>query len=263
MKSVIKKLFNQAGLDIVRLGNERKLGYELEDEATECIQIIKDHTMLPKERLVTLYQQVSYCEKNRIPGCYVECGVWKGGAIGLMALANLNIGRERRQIHLFDAFQEICEPDAVVDGEQAIREVELLTGRKGQYKGTLEPVHGIYNSLGGPGTLAENQKLLEEVINYPEEFISYHVGWFQDTLPSHHEQIGQIAILRLDGDWYASTKVCLDYLFDKVAKGGVVIIDDYGVYEGCRRAVDEFIAQKQITAYLAPVDSVCRFFIKQ
>ena len=111
MKQVLKKIFNIVGLDIVKLRAPRDrnlnidehLGYELEVEAAKCIGIIRNNTMLSKRRLVTLYQQVAYCEENNIPGSFVECGVWKGGAIGLMALANLRTAKQRRHLHLFDA----------------------------------------------------------------------------------------------------------------------------------------------------------------
>lgn len=271
MKKYLRKLLNRFGIDVIRsssaiesnLNINEKLGYELEDDAVECIYIIKNNTMLSKRRLVTLYQQVAYCEKNNIPGSFVECGVWKGGAMGLMALANLRIGIERRHLHLFDAFQEICEPDASVDGERAVREVREFTKKSGHDEGKLLPLTGIYDSFGGAGTLEENKKLLEKIIGYPMEKIHYHVGWFQNTLPNDHEKIDQIAILRLDGDWYASTKVCLEHLFDKVVIGGVVIIDDYGTYEGCRRAFDEFVTSRNIQLFLGTVDRDCRFFVKQ
>jgi len=270
IKRLVRKLINAMGFDIVPLRSilennlniDEKLGFEFEDEAEACISIIQHNTMLSKRRLVTLYQQVAYCERNDISGAFVECGVWKGGATGMMALANLQTGKARRDLHLFDAFQEICEPDAAVDGERALREVQQFTGRSGHDKGMLQPLTGIYDFLGGPGTLAENRQLLENTIGYPAEFLHYHVGWFQETLPADCEAVGPIAILRLDGDWYASTKICLEYFFDKVVNGGIVIIDDYGTYEGCKRAVDEFIKLKHIQVYLAPIDSDCRFFVK-
>jgi hypothetical protein len=237
------------------------LGFELEDEAMAAIRVVRDHTMLSKRRLVTLYQQVAYCERNGIPGALVECGVWKGGAMGLMALANLKLATARRHLHLFDAFQEICEPDAAVDGEQALREARPFTEGGADGRGVLRPLVGIYDSVGGPGTLAENRQLLEGTIGYPAEMVHYHAGWFQETLPAVHETIGPIAILRLDGDWYASTKVCLEYLFDKVVPGGIVIIDDYGAYEGCRRAVDEFLASRDMRVYLHNIDHTGRYLV--
>ena len=83
----------------------------------------------------------------------------------MMALANLRKGEARRYLHLFDAFQEICEPDAMVDGERAVREVLHFTGRSGHDKGRLKPLTGIYDSMGGPGTLEENKHLLERDIH--------------------------------------------------------------------------------------------------
>lgn len=271
MKKYIRKFLNKIGIDIIKylpplkanLNLYENLNYEFEEDAVKCISIVKKNTMLSKRRLVTLYQQVAYCEKNSIKGSFVECGVWKGGAMGLMALANLRFGGARRQLHLFDAFQEICEPDASVDGDRALREVIEFTGELGRDNGKLQPLTGIYDSMGGPGSLSENKQLLEQDIRYPADMINYHVGWFQETLPNVHKRIDQIAILRLDGDWYSSTKVCLEYLFDKVVKGGIVIIDDYGTYEGCRKAFDEFSKLNKIQCFLSSVDSDCRFFVKQ
>lgn len=270
LKKYIRPLINATGFDLVRyrspieanLKIDEHLGYELETEASACIQIVKNNTMLSKRKLVTLYQQVVYCEKNNVQGDFVECGVWKGGAVGLMALANLNTAAHRkRHLHLFDAFQEICEPDVDFDGERAVREVMEMTGRIGHDQGRLQSLTGVYDKLGGPGTLDENKNLLENIISYPTEFIHYHKGWFQNTIPTDHQDIEKIAILRLDGDWYASTKVCLDYLFDKVVKGGVVIVDDYGTYDGCKRAVDEFLAARSLTFFFHSIDSDARYII--
>ena len=270
MKTILEKIISRLGFAVVKkrspleanLDLEETLGFDFEEEATQCIKIIKNHTMLSKRRLVTLYQQVAYCEKYDIPGSYVECGVWKGGAVGLMALANMRCGKQRRNIHLFDAFQEICEPDTALDGEKALRDVKELTGRSGCDQGRLRSITGIYDKFGGPGSLEENKLLLEKTIGYEKEYLHYHVGWFQDTIPRVHREIDKIAILRLDGDWYASTKVCLEYLYDKVVFGGIVILDDYGTYEGCKRAVDEYLKKRNIQAYLSHVDSDCRYFIK-
>lgn len=271
MKRFIKRAFNAFGLDIIKLRNsletnlnlDEHLGYDYEDEATEYIQSLKNHTMLSKKRLVTLYQQAIYCEICSIPGAFVECGVWKGGAVGLMAFANLRHGMQRRNIHLFDSFQEICEPNAAVDGHRALADVKTFTGKRGLDKGRLHPLKGIYDSMGGPGSLEENKYLLEKVVKYDATYLHYHVGWFQDTLPGASKDINDIAILRLDGDWYASTKICLEYLFEKVVPGGIVIIDDYGTYDGCKRAVDEYFLKNGIKAYLGHVDRDCRYLIKR
>jgi hypothetical protein len=93
--------------------------------------------------------------------------------------------------------------------------------------------------------------------------VYYYEGWFQETLPVCKDQIEKIAILRLDADWYASTKICLEFLYDKVVPGGFVIIDDYGTYEGCKKAVDEFREKQRITAFMVHVNHDCRYWIKQ
>lgn len=221
---------------------------------------LRPSTMLPPARLASLYRQALHCERAEIPGSFVECGVWKGGGVATMALANLRAGVLRRPLHLFDAFQEICEPDAAVDGARAMRETAAF--RAGVAAGRLQPLTGIYDAIGGPGTLQENRDLLEGTLHYPAEFLNYHVGWFQDTLPTDAGQVGPIAILRIDSDWYASTKICLDHLFGQVVPGGFVIIDDYGTYDGCRQAVDEFVASRSRKSFLVPVDNDCHFWIK-
>lgn len=256
IKELVKRLVSSLGYEI-----NRTQIYDLGEEADKAIIKIRSHTMLPYGRLVTLYQQVVFCEKHSVPGSFVECGVWKGGAVGLMALANMKYGVSRRHIHLFDSFQEICEPDESVDGEEAVKEVRHKLGNV-SLEGRLEPLTGVYDSIGGPGTLKENQELLEKTVGYESKFLHYHVGWFQDTLPIVSPDIDSIAILRLDGDWYSSTKVCLEYLYAKVVSGGFVIIDDYGAYEGCKKAVDEFIEINNIKVYLNQVDNCCRYWIK-
>lgn len=260
IKKCIQALLGRIGLEIRKIGDDSFYGYDLEDEAEEFIDKVRPYTMLPKKRLISLYQQVVFCEQRSIAGCFIECGVWKGGAVALMALANLKYSPVPRVIHLFDAFREICEPDASVDGDRAVSEVKKWAN--GDSTGKLEPIQGVYDSFGGPGSLDDNRELLEKIVGYDPAFLKYHKGWFQETLPHDFGGIGDIAILRLDGDWYASTKICLEYLYDKVVPGGFIIIDDYGTYEGCRKAVDEFLREKGISVYLNHIDAEAKYWIK-
>ena len=219
--------------------------------------------MMPYFNLAILYEQAVFFEKNNIEGDFVECGVWKGGSVGLMALANLKHSHTRRHIHLFDIFDNICEPDPEIDGEHAINKIKELVGKNDlEVKGRLIPLEGVYDSLGGKGTLDENRHLLEGLIGYDRNNIHYHKGWFQDTLPKDAIEIEKIAILRLDGDFYASTKVCLEYLYDKVVHNGLIIIDDCGTYDGCKKAVDEFRTKKNIHSFLHYSNPDCRYWFK-
>ena len=88
------------------------------------------------------------------------------------------------------------------------------------------------------------------------KIVNYRIikGWFQDTLPQNIDKIGNIAILRLDGDWYESTKVCLEYLYDNVVEGGYILVDDYNFWPGCKKAVDEFFDNRKIFPNIIKVD---------
>ncbi len=248
----------------------RALGYELTrirdpflrtpPEVASRLRALAPYTMLPQIRLASLFAQAVHCERQQVRGCFVECGVWKGGAVATMALANLTAGTERRPIHLFDSFQEICEPDPRVDGERALEEARGF--HIGELAGRLQPLKGIYDSIGGPGTLEGNRCLLVEEVGYPEEQLHFHPGWFQDRLPTDSRSLGPIALLRIDADWHSSTKVCLEHLYPKVVQGGFVIIDDYGAYDGCRQAVEEYIRSNAIDAYLIHLDDCCSYWRK-
>lgn len=223
--------------------------YDDEEAAREAVRVVDDYTMTSYERLVTLWQQVRYLDRAGIQGSLVECGTWKGGACGMMALAHLAVGGPIRPLHLFDSFQGLPEPDAERDGVVA---VEYAGGHA---SGALR---GIGRCV---GTLEVNQRLLGDIIRYPKELTHYHVGWFQETVPATNTTIGPIALLRLDGDWYESTKICLQYLCPQVSSGGVVIIDDYGKWAGCRRAVDEYLRRCARVLLLNHIDAAGRYWI--
>ena len=226
----------------------------IEEEAAEAIKQVRPFTMQNEGRLNVLYQQAVHCEKNSIQGSFVECGVWKGGAVGLMALANLKHGATRRDLHLFDSFQDLCEPDKNKDGARLTNETKQFGGEEAKSDGNLKPVVGFYDTFGGYGTLEGNRNVIENIVGYDSKNAHYHVGWFQETLPIIAPKIDKIAILRLDGDLYESMKVCLEHLYSKVVSGGFVIIDDYYYYKGCTDAVDEFIKENNIKAFLHHAD---------
>ena len=255
LKNIILKSADYFGYEI-----RKKPNYKLDKNELKKLNEIRPYTMLPEARLLSLYEQAVFIETNHINGSFVECGVWKGGSVALMALANLKYGQKRRHVHLFDSFQEICEPNPVHDGKDTIAYSEKWTD--GKISGKLQPLKGVYDHIGGPGTVEENKLLLEHKIGYDNKYLHYHIGWFQDTLPTDSKKIDDISILRLDGDWYESTKICLEHLFKKVVPGGFVIIDDYGTYEGCKKATDEFICDNKLNVYLNYVDYACRYFIK-
>ncbi len=225
-------------------------GYDLEDEAAPLIGYLVNRTQLSYERLVNLYENVAYLERIGIEGCLVECGVWKGGAAGMMALANLRNSPDRRVLHLFDSFQGMPDARVEVDGADAVRWVQ------GTGMGALVST-GI--NVASPDDV---RSLLVDTLHYPTQYVQIHPGWFQQTLPEFAKSVGPIALLRLDGDFYDSTRVALETLYPSVSAGGLIVVDDYGHFEGCKRAVDEFLADEAPTAYLHYIDYTGRYFFK-
>lgn len=255
-KNLVRNIARTFGYNIQLSGRPI---YSDQAQFERSVSIVRGATMLPHDRMVSLYDQVSYCDRIGLGGALVECGVWKGGAVGLMALATMATDGPPRHLHLFDSFTDICSPDPSIDGDRAIQESgdRLVANSSG-----AEPMAGFYDSVGGHGTRADCERLIEGAIGYPSAAVHYHQGWFQNTVPEAAKLIGPVAVLRLDGDWYASTMICLEHLYDNVVEGGIVILDDYGTYEGCRRAVDEFLAARDIDVFLNRVDAGCYYFIK-
>jgi O-methyltransferase len=214
-------------------------GYENEDQIKNAIRLILPYTLTSFDRLATLWSQVRYLDDTGVPGALVECGVWKGGSSGMMALAHMaTASPPLREIHLFDAFRGMPEPKEI-DGPRASA--------------------SMFEPDSYPETISRD--LMIRQIGYPKELVTFHVGWFHETLPADAHSLGSIALLRLDGDWYESTKICLVNLYDQVSPGGLVVIDDYGHFEGCRVAVDEFLKGYPGTM-LHRVDYTARYWIK-
>ena len=209
---------------------------------------VRPYTMANFRRVASLYALARKVQKQSISGAFVECGVWKGGCAAVMAWVAAQEGRGRR-LHAFDSFEGLPEP-LPIDGADA---QAYASGR----------VSGALASIGEcVGAYDEFERLFFQVLRLNRAHVQVHKGWFQDTVPANATTLGPIAILRLDGDWYESTKICLDHLFDLVVPGGFVVIDDYGHWEGCRRAVDEFLAARGLKPSLVRVDYTCRFFAK-
>ncbi len=173
---------------------------------------------------------------DAIPGDFVELGVARGGCAALLGstlFENAHQGVIGRRLWLFDSFEGLPAPtDEDYSGEGG----ERTTGDH------IRPL-GVGDCL---GTLDDVQDLLLRRFRYPADRVRFVKGWFQDTIPVVRDEIGRIAVLRMDGDWYESTRTCLEGLYDKVVPGGAIIIDDYEACYGCERAVTEFLDARQL-----------------
>jgi hypothetical protein len=208
-------------------------------------------TMLSPRRLFNAWDLVRAVERDGVPGAIVECGVWSGGSVGLMALASARYGDGTRPVHLFDSFEGLPQPSR--HDEEVLEDFRRDHGAMALDEGSDgSGLHAI-GACRGAGA-AEVRRFLERRLGIPAARLHVWEGWFQDTVPGAAAAIGPIAVLRLDGDWYESTRTCLEGLWDAVVPGGYVIIDDYGTFTGCRRAVDEFLAARGVAPRLIPID---------
>lgn len=209
---------------------------------------VRRYTMTTPVRCRRLWDSCQQVLQQNVPGAFVECGVWKGGSSGIMALALKNAGQER-PLHLFDSFEGLPEPTAM-DGEQAA----AYSG--GRNQGKLATVNQCRAGLDVV------RHLILDKIKMPEKLAHFHVGWFQNTVPVDAGKLGSIALLRLDGDWYDSTMVCLEHLYPLLSPGGVIIMDDYWAWEGCRKATDEYRHQNHIHSPIERIDGDAGFWVK-
>lgn len=201
---------------------------------------VRRFTMTTPQRARHLWDICSQIVEENVKGSLVECGVWRGGSAGIMGLL-LKHRRQSRNVHLFDSFEGLPEPTDK-DGNYA---AEYSGGRA---SGELTSIDQCRSGL------AEVHDFLFEELDLDKERITFHVGWFQDTMPRSAHTLGPIAVLRLDGDWYESTWVCLEHLYHLISPGGVVILDDFHVWEGCARAVREFRSRASINAPMEEID---------
>jgi len=241
-------------LNVQKNWNLLHRGYEDEEKIKESIQLIRDHTMVTYDGLASLYNVVRYLEENKIQGSFIETGVCKGGSAAIMAIAAKKFGDSKRMIHLFDSFQGLPRPSLEKDYQDWMENDWGI--KKEDFDGTLTATGALI------ATLEDAQTAVHALAKYPRDYVRYHVGWFQDTVPQAVDEIGPIALLRLDGDLYDSTMVCLQNLYPRVIDGGFIIIDDYGALKGCRDACIDFFYKQGIRPFLHYVDGTVRYFIK-
>ena len=204
------------------------------DDLLPIVKQIRPYSMVADRDILFAMECVLRALSNGLPGPVVECGTWKGGTSMAMALVQKRyLGRVPKPVHMVDSFEglpKITEKD----GQAA---VDFESGRWGaELDGCRVSVDDVLRWLAAVG-LAAGEYVIEK-------------GWFKDTVPPLAARLTEgISVLRLDGDWYESTLVCLENLMPLVAEGGYVLIDDYYIFDGCARAVHE---------YLARIDRPCR-----
>ena len=251
MKRIIKYILKIFNLEINRI---RKDVYpiDINNNFIEEYKMIEEYTATSIERAYALKSAITYIIKNKIKGDFVECGVWKGGSCMLMAKTLVNEEEKERKIWMYDTFDGMTEPtDDDCEIETNVSGSDLL---KNTPKNTDKFNMWAYAPL-------EMVKKNMKKTMFPEERIHFIEGKVENTLSKAKPQ--NIALLRLDTDWYESTKCELEQLYPLLSIGGVLIVDDYGHFSGAKKAVDEYFSNTNVKPLMNRIDYSGRLIIKQ
>jgi len=216
---IFDELPSESGLKLViykkRKGQAMSLDRRIKDK---FFSAVRPYTILDRPRLDNLYRVALYLEEEMIEGSFVECGTMNGGSAGLISLVGKN-----RQIWLFDSWDGLPEP-----GKYDIKHTGE-PGSIGRVRGSKEKV----------------EELFFDKLQSDRNKVHLIEGWFEDTILRHKNDIGEIALLHLDCDYYESVKLCLDSLYDSIVEYGIIVIDDYMDWKGCKKPQMSLLKKRQ------------------
>lgn len=201
----------------------------------QIYQLCSPFTMTSLKKMERLYESVVYLNENNIYGSYVECGVYKGGSIMNMALTQLNYIK-MVHIYLYDTFEGMTPQGDFDVNHKGVPAARILKNPSKRCICSLEDVKKNLSLTG-----------------YPKEFLHYRKGDVAVTLKQMVPE--KISLLRLDTDWYESTKIELEVLYPLLVKGGILILDDYGYWRGARKAADDYFSSVGINPKFEALES--------
>lgn len=243
LKDTLKRLVNRTGH---RLARTRKDGLPLDftDDDAALVATVRPYTMTSAEAIRHLRDCVRYVSARKIPGAFVECGVWKGGSSMTAAIEFKKLG-DHRDVFLFDAYDLPIPPPVDADTDHGGNRVfGGATETKPYWAAvTAEDVGGHMKLTG-----------------YPENHVHIVKGLVADVIPGRAPET--ISILRLDTDTYESTIHNLRHLYPRLSDGGVLILDDYGSHAGIRQAVSEYFGDPSVAPLIQRVDASAGCILK-
>ena len=250
IKKAIRSVFRRFGYDFIKVGQSQDgPPKDFEQKHVEIIKRVLPYTMTSYERLYALIEAVRYVVRNDIEGCFVECGVYKGGSMMAMALSLLSEGVSDRDLYLFDTYEGMPKP-----GE---KDIDIWGGSASE---TFEKKRISDTSSTWANASLKSVKKAMSTTGYPMERVHFVKGLVEDTIPSNAPDV--LSLVRLDTDWYQSTLHEMINLYPRLSSGGVLIVDDYGHFRGAREAVDEYFAEHHISPLLNRIDYSGRLVIK-
>ena len=248
LKSLIKQTFRRWGFEISKSSSLHRFSpVEASEYDLETIRLAISISMQSPERLWALICATRYIVHSGVPGDFVECGVYKGSSALVIARTLTNLGVRDRNIWLYDTFTGMTKPGKFDHKSGTFTKASVL----------LEAIPGVR----AVSPILEVKQNLS-VLQYPSERFIFVEGDVLSTLPKISPS--QISLLRLDTDWYESTLLELEYLYDLVTpQRGLVIIDDYGHWSGCRKATDEFLTNRNLRPLMFRIDYAARMWFKE
>jgi hypothetical protein len=245
------KALSRMGIQVSRTSTtQKRMPIESTASDRQILERVSPLTMTSWERLWSLLEAVRYVEEARLTGAFVECGVWRGGSVMAMALRLLEMDRTDRDLWLYDTFEGMTPPSkADVEAASGVTASDMLASTAVGDGNNVWCVAGI-----------DDVQANMRSTGYPESRVHYVQGDVAKTLLEETPE--QIALLRLDTDWYESTRAELEILYPRLVKGGVCILDDYGHWQGARKAVDEYFAENGPRPLILPIDFSGRIFVK-
>ncbi len=226
----------------------REYGPDLLPETVETIKFVRPYTMTTVQRIEAVVSATRYVVDNKIPGAFVESGVWMGGSIMAAARTLVQLDETDRELYLYDTYEGLPPPgehDAIILSDESV--ADMYAERQTSDTPFLDaPIDIVRSNITRTG--------------YPTDRIHMIAGLVEDTIPTTAPE--QIALLRLDTDWYSSTQVEMETLFPRLAPGGILIIDDYAYLAGVKKAVDEYFASYPLPVFLHRIDTAGRLVVK-
>ena len=253
MKKLAKQILLQFGFEIRKLKADRysQVVAELSAEELGFIEFVEaqEMTMTSRFRLIATAMAVKHVVEAGIEGDFVECGVYRGGN-AILAKKMLDHYADRRAVWLFDTFEGMTEP---TDFDK-----KIINGTPAKEKWQESVVAGGGSSWCRASLADVKENIVKAGLGL--EGFRFVIGDVLQTLSAPPPDLQRISVLRLDTDWYESTKLELQVLYPQLVRGGILLIDDYGHWEGAKKAVDEYFCENR--PFMSAIDYTGRSMVK-
>ncbi|MCW2500487.1 MAG: methyltransferase [Frankiales bacterium] len=251
-RSLARRGLHRLGYEVVRSTPDPGLPVpaDLDAETAETVRAVAPYTLTGPERIAALVDAVRYVVRAEVPGALAECGVWRGGSALAVLRTLVSLGVTDRDVWLYDTFTAMPSPTD--------RDVDLHGNTAAEYHAQYAADPSVLDPAYDYLPLPEVRAVLLAT-GYPEERLHLVQGLVEDTVPAQAPD--QLALLRLDTDYYTSTRHELEHLAPRLSPGGVLLVDDYGHWRGSRDAVDEWMTTLPHPLLLQRIDYTARLVV--